>query len=118
MSEPEISCDLCGLKLADARLANEMYLVAPDEKAIGPQLHQRMFSGECPGHGPRFVAFPSEGHSTLLRSQFRNHFTKAKARTLRSTLPRVEKLEFQAAWNGQYVWDDEDLARWRGVLAP
>jgi hypothetical protein len=118
MSEPDIACSLCGLKLTNPRLANEMYLVAPGEKDIGPQLHQRMFAGECGTHGHRLAAFASEGHSTLLRSRFRKHFTKAEGRALRATLPDQERVNFQAAWSGQYMWDEEDVARWRGAIAP
>jgi hypothetical protein len=117
MSEPDIACDLCGLKLANARLANEMFLVAPSEKHIGPQRHQRMFEGECPTHGHRFAAFPNRGHSTLLESRIEKHFTKAERKKLRATLSDQERIKFQAALRGQYVWDDEDVARWRGALA-
>jgi hypothetical protein len=116
MSEPDIACNLCGKKLAGARLANEIYLVAPGEKGIGPQMHQRMFEGSCPEHGHRFVAFPGEGHSTLLASRLARHFTRAERRTLRATLPEPERACFQAALNGQYMWDDEDVARWRDAL--
>ena len=118
MSEPQVACDLCGVKLTNAHLASEMFLVAPGEKDIGPRLHQRMFKGECPTHGSRFAAFPNEGHSTLLRFRFRKHFTKAERRALRATLPDQERVNFQAAWGGQYVWDDEDVARWHGAIAP
>lgn len=116
MTQPDIACDLCGNKLADPRLANEMFLVATGEKSIGAQRHQRMFEGECPEHGRRFVAFPSEGHSTLLAAKFRKLFTRAERRALRAKLSGRDRSNFQAAWNGQYAWDDEDLAHWRQAL--
>lgn len=116
MAEPDIACDLCGLRLANARLANEMFLVAPDEKRIGSQRHQRMFEGECPEHGHRFAAFPNEGHSTLLASELSKHFTNAQRKALRAALPDEERKIFQAALGGQYAWDDEDVARWRRSL--
>lgn len=116
MSEPHILCDLCGLALVNARLANELFLVAPGDKAIGPQRHQRTFEGECPTHGHRFAAFPNEGHSTLLASKLAKRFTKAEYRVLRATLPPQERADFQDALNGQRIWDAEDVARWRNAL--
>ncbi len=116
MAEPDIPCDLCGLRLVDARLTHETFLVAPGEKGIGPQRHQRMFEGECPEHGHRFAAFPSEGHSTLLASRLAKHFTNAERKALRATLPDEERKTFQAALGGQYAWDDEDVVRWRRSL--
>jgi hypothetical protein len=117
MSEPDLICDLCGSTLANARLSNEMCLVAPGEMDIGPQRHQRMFEGECPDHGRRLVAFPSEGHSTLLAARIANHFTKAESKALLGILSGEEQANFRAAWKGQYLWDEGDIARWRGALA-
>lgn len=116
MSEPDIPCDLCGFRLINARLLNELAVIAPGEKDVGPQRHQRMFEGECPEHGHRIVAFPNEGHSTLLASRLSKLFPRAECRKLRQILPDDERKRFQSALNGQYVWDDEDVARWRGAL--
>jgi len=116
MAEPIIDCDQCGHRLADARLVDETYLLAQGEKKIEPQRHLRMFEGECPEHGHRFVPFPNEGHSTLIAAKLRKKFTNAERKSLRKTLSDEQRATFQAALNGQYAWDDDDLARWAAAL--
>lgn len=117
MSEPDIPCDLCGLRLVNARMINEMFAAIPGDKNIGQQRHQRMFEGECPDHGHRFAAFPNEGHSTVLASRLAKRLTKAESRALWQKLSLGERKRFQLALRGQYAWDENDLERWRKVLA-
>lgn len=116
MSDPVIYCNECGKQLQNAKLAGENFLLAPGQKLIAPQQHQRMFRGECPEHGNRFVAFPSEGHSTLIASQLQKMFTKDERKALWELLDEGDRANFQAGVNGQYAWDNEDVNRWKSVL--
>jgi len=116
MSEPEVSCNICGRRLVSARMSAELYLAKPDEKQIGPRAHQRMFEGECPEHGHRIVASPSEGHSTILASRLEKIFNKGEQSALRAHLARQERHDFQAALGGQYAWEESDVERWKAIL--
>jgi hypothetical protein len=116
MSRPVIHCNECGTQLEDAKLSDEIFLLSPGKKQIGPQQHQRMFVGHCPEHGRRFVAFPNEGHSTLLASRLAKLFSKAERKSLRTILTAEDRATFQASLNGQYAWDESDVARWREAL--
>jgi hypothetical protein len=116
MTEPILHCDQCENRLVNARLVDETYLLAEGEKTIEAQRHLRMFEGECPEHGRRFVPFPNEGHSTLISAKLMKCFRNAEIKTLRKVLPKDQRKIFQAALNGQYAWDDDDLAFWRAAL--
>jgi hypothetical protein len=117
MAEPDTKCDLCGQRLEGARMMSEMYLALPGEKRIGPQRHQRVFEGNCPEHGNRIVAFPNEGHSTILASRLGGLFKRAERRLLRANLSDQDRRDFQNALNGQYAWDGSDVSRWKTLLA-
>jgi hypothetical protein len=116
VSRPVIHCNECGTQLENAKLSDEIFLLSPGKKQIGPQQHQRMFVGYCPEHGRRFVAFPNEGHSTLLASRLAKLFSNAERKKLRTILPAEERIIFQASLNGQYAWDESDVARWKEAL--
>lgn len=116
MAEPIIYCNECGKQLKNAKLADEIFLLEPGKKLIAPQQHQRTFKGDCPEHGNRFVAFPNEGHSTLIASQLKSIFSNAERKALRTLLDEDDRANFQAGLNGQYAWGSEDVSRWKCAL--
>lgn len=117
MAEPDIRCDVCGARLKNARMSAELFLIEPGEKRIGPQRHQRNFEGDCPQHGKRIAAFPSEGHSTLLESWLGKLFSKEERRALKDTLEPEERRDFRDALRGQFAWDAKDVSYWKSKLS-
>lgn len=110
-------CDLCNRPLRIVRV-HELTVLLPGQKLIPPQRHQSVFRGACPVHGERFRHSASEGHSTILRTAFRKLFSKDERRAIRAKLAddREERKNFNAAANGQYKWDRDDVARWNALL--
>lgn len=118
MAQPNIFCDQCGQRLIDAKFVDETVILEENSKAIGDKRFLRMFEGECPEHGHRFVYSPNEGHSTLLAARLQKKFSKAEQLALRDRLTVSEIAKFRMALKGQYAWDDDDLTQWIAALSP